>query len=91
MRKLFKLDIKIIFLLKKIINSPNVKFFANSGKSLSAYFQFAQIDLARDYWKQQNEQKHPLKYFERIETGELFVCKDRKIIPYIESEKQRKA
>ncbi len=44
-----------------------------------------------DYWKQQNEQKHPLKYFERIETGELFVCKDRKIIPYIESEKQRKA
>ena len=39
-------------------------------------------DILR-YWKQQKEQKHPLEYFEKIETGELFICKDRKIIPYI--------
>ena len=43
-------------------------------------------DILR-YWKQQKEQKHPLEYFERIETGELFICKDRKIIPYIKSGK----
>lgn len=37
-----------------------------------------------DYWKQQKEQKHPLKYFERIETGELFTCIKGQIAPYKE-------
>ncbi len=33
--------------LKLKINKLNVEFFVNSEKSLSAYFHFAQMDLAR--------------------------------------------
>ena len=37
-----------IFSENQILNSPNVEFFfANSKRTLSAYFQFAQMDLAR--------------------------------------------
>ena len=60
-------------------------FYWKDGDSY-CYVPDDDIDIL-DYWKQQKEQKYPLEYFERIENGELFVCKDGKIIPYIKAKK----